>query len=102
MQPIIIEQNKLPVKIVAKNGFHFSKPKYIKEYTTNPILIGIGCEADNGRFWGGIVFSIFFFGIFYITGYYSILLLANLPLFFLFYKFFIVPNQFITVEILKP
>jgi hypothetical protein len=101
MQPLIIEQTKLPVKIVAKNGFHFSKPKYIKD-TTNPILIGIGCEADNGRFWGGVIFSIFFFGIFYITGYYIILLLANLPLFFLFYKFFIKPNQFITIEILKP
>ena len=100
-EPLIVEENKLPVKIVAKNGFHFSKPLHIRKHTEDAILIGIGCEVDNGRLWGGIIFSLFLFFIFYVTGYYIIMILANLPLFYLVYKFFLKPNEFITTEILK-
>lgn len=101
-EPLLIEAHELPVKIVAKNGFHFSKPFYIKKYTGDNILIGIGCNADNGRLWGGTAFSVLFFIIFLITGYHIILLLANLPLLFLVYQFFLKPKEFITIETVKP
>ena len=100
-EPLLIEENELPIKIVAKNGFHFSKPMHIKKNAAENILIGIGCEADNGRLWGGIIFSLLFFIIFFASGLYIVLLLANLPLFYLVYKFFLKPKEFITIEILK-
>jgi len=100
-EPLIIEQNNLPIKIVAENGFHFSKPLHISKPKTNPVLIGIGCEADNGTVWGGIIFSMLFFIIFFVTQFYAVLLLANLPLFYLVYKIFWRPKEFITIEILK-
>ena len=98
---MIIEENNLPVKLVAKNGFHFSKPLFIRKHTADNILIGIGCEADNGRLWGGVLFSALLFAVFFATGFYVVLLLANLPLLYLVYKFFLKPNEFITIEILK-
>jgi hypothetical protein len=100
-EPLILDEHELPVKLVAKNGFHFSKAKYITQHAENPVLIGIGCRADNGTLWGGILFSLLFFIVFFISGIYLILLLANLPLLYLVYKFFIKPTEFITIEILK-
>jgi len=100
-EPLVVEDNNLPIKIVAKNGFHYSKPFYITKHSTENILIGIGCEADNGRFWSGILLSALFFTIFFVTGFYVVMLLANLPLLYLVYKFFLKPNEFLTIEILK-
>jgi hypothetical protein len=100
-QPLTIEAIDLPVKLVAENGFHFSKPMYIRQNTGAPVLVGIGCEADNGRLWGGIMISALFFIIFFATGLYVLLLPANLPLIYLVYKIFWKPKQFITIEILK-
>lgn len=97
----MLDEHHLPLKLVAKNGFHFSKPKTITKHNGDSILIGIGCEADNGRLWGGILFSILLFSIFFVTGFYFVLLLANLPLIYLVYKFFLKPKEFITIEILK-
>ena len=97
----MLDEHDLPVKLVAKNGFHFSKPRTIKKQHADSILIGIGCEADNARLWGGVIFSAILFTIFFATGFYLVLLLANLPLLFLVYKFFIKPKEFITIEILK-
>jgi len=42
-EPLMLEENNLPVKLVAKNGFHFSKPFYITKHKTGTVLIGIGC-----------------------------------------------------------
>ncbi len=100
-EPLLIEQNNLPIKIVAENGFHFSKPLYLSKPKAEPVLIGIGCKADNGTLWGGIIFSALFFIIFFVTRFYPVLLLANLPLFYLVYKIFWTPKEFITIEILK-
>jgi len=100
-EPLIIQEQPLPIKLMAKNGFHFSKPFYIKNQSSENILIGIGCEADNGRFWGGITFSVLSFVIFWITGYHLLLLLANFPLIYIGYKFFLRHKVFITIEILK-
>ena len=100
-QPLTIDNIDLPVKIIAENGFHFSKPLYIKQHTGAPVVVGIGCEADNGRLWGGILISALFFIIFFVTGLYVLLLPANLPLFYLVYKFFWKPKQFITTQVLK-
>ena len=44
--------------------------------STDNILIGIGCEVDNGRLWGGVIFSALFFTIFFVTGFYVLLLLG--------------------------
>ena len=100
-EPLVLDEHKLPVKLVAKNGFHFSKARTITKHTADAILVGIGCEADNGRLWGGVIFSALLFIIFFVTGLYFILLLANLPLLYLVYKFFIKPKEFITIDILK-
>lgn len=100
-QPLIIENQKLPVKILAKNGFHFSKPLTITKDNSNIVLLGVGCKADNGRFWGGIILSLWLFMIFFITKFYIALILANLPLLYLMYHFFWKPKEFITIEILK-
>ncbi|MEI9957808.1 MAG: hypothetical protein WDM90_16255 [Ferruginibacter sp.] len=50
-EALVVEENNLPIKIVCQNGFHYSKPLYITKHSAENILIGIGCEADNGRFW---------------------------------------------------
>lgn len=101
-EPLIIDEQELPVKIVVKNGFHFSKPFYIKKYSGENILLGIGCKADNGSLWGAVVFSLLFFVVFFVTGFHIVLLLANLPLLFLFYQVFVKSKEFITIETLKP
>ena len=100
-EPLVLEENDLPVKLVAENGFHFSKPFYITKHNAGTILIGIGCEADNGTLWGGILFSLLFFTIFLATHFYAVMILANLPLLYLVYKFFLKTKEFITIEILK-
>ena len=100
-EPLVLDEHELPIKLVAKNGYHFSKPRRITRHTADSVLIGIGCEADNGRLWGGIIFSALFFTIFFLTGFYPLLLFANLPLVYLFYKFFLKPKEFITIEVLK-
>jgi hypothetical protein len=100
-EPLMLDEHDLPIKLIAKNGFHFSKPFYIRKHSADNILIGIGCEVDNGRLWGGIIFSLLLFIIFWATGLYIIMLLANLPLFYLVYKFFLKPTEFITIERLK-
>ena len=86
---------------MAENGFHFSKPVQLSKVKTDPVLIGIGCAADNGTLWGGVIFSALFFIIFFVTHFYAVLILANLPLFYLMYKIFWKPKEFITIEILK-
>ena len=100
-EPLMLDEHDLPLKLVAKNGFHFSKPKNIKKHNTDAVLIGISCRIDNVTLWGGVLFSILFFSIFLMTGLYFILLLANLPLLYLVYIFFIKPKEFITIEILE-
>ena len=100
-EPLVLDEHDLPIKLMTKNGFHFSKPFYIRKHSTDNILIGIGCEVDNGRLWGGIIFSLLLFIIFWTTGLYIVMLLANLPLLYLVYKFFLKPTQFITIERLK-
>jgi hypothetical protein len=97
----VIDESNLPVKIMAENGFHFSKPLHISKTKTDPVLLGIGCAADNGTLWGGIIFSALFFVIFFVTHLFTVLILANLPLFYLMYKIFWKPKEFITIEILK-
>lgn len=97
----MLDEHQLPIKLVAKNGFHLSKPFHIRKNHADNILIGIGCEVDNGRLWGGIIFSFLFFIIFAATGLYIIMLIANLPLLYLVYKFFLKPAEFITIERLK-
>jgi hypothetical protein len=100
-EPLVIEEYHLPIKIMAENGFHFSKPLQLAKPKTDPVLIGIGCAADNGTLWGGVIFSALFFMIFFVTHFYAVLILANLPLFYLMYKIFWKPKEFITIEILK-
>ncbi len=100
-RPLLINCDQLPVKITAKNGFHFSKPLYITKEFTSPLYIDVGCEADNGRLWGGILISALLFVLFFALHLYIFMLLANLPLLYLVYLFFLRPKQFITVEKLK-
>jgi hypothetical protein len=100
-EPLMLDEKNLPVKLMAKNGFHFSRPFYITKHTADTVLIGIGCEADNGTLWGGIIFSLLFFSIFLATGFYAVMVLANLPLLYLVYKFFLKTKGFIIIEILK-
>jgi hypothetical protein len=100
-EPLVLDEHELPIKLVAKNGFHFSKPRQITRHKADTVLIGIGCKTDNGSLWGGIIFSTIFFSIFFVTRFYPLLLFANLPLAYLFYKFFLKPKEFITIEVLK-
>lgn len=100
-EPLIVEEHQLPIKLVAKNGFHFSAPKHITKHTADNILVGVGCRADNGTLWGGVLFSLLFFIVFIATGIKAVLLLANLPLLYLVYIIFIKSSEFITIEILK-
>lgn len=100
-RPLLINCDQLPMKITAKNGFHFSKPLYITKEFTPPLYIDVGCEADNGRLWGGVLISALLFVLFFALHLYIFMLLANLPLLYLVYIFFLKPKEFITVEKLK-
>lgn len=100
-KPLLINIDQLPVKITAKNGFHFSKPLYITRQFNSPLYIDVGCEADNGRLWGGVLISVLLFIMFFVTHLYLFMLLANLPLLYLVYLYFLKPMEFITVEKLK-
>lgn len=100
-RPLLIECKNLPVKIMAKNGFHFSKPFYIRKPFHSPLYIDVGCEADNGRLWGAVLLSTLLFIIFMATGLHIFLLLANGPLLFIIYKFYAKPKEFLSIEILK-
>jgi len=96
--PLIISADKLPVKIIVKNGFHLSKPFYITQPLTENFYVDIGCEADNERLWGSILTSTLLFIVFIVTHLQLFLVIANLPLFYVCYKFFFKPKEFITVE----
>jgi len=100
-QPLPVTADPLPIKITAKNGFHFSKPFYITQRSASPVYIAVSCEADNGRLWGGVLISVFLFVLFFATGLYFFMVLANLPLLYLVYLFFLRPKNFITIEQLK-
>ena len=99
-QPLPLLQQLLPVKITAKNGFHFSKPVYITRHSAAPVYIAVGCNTDNGKLGGCLLISVFLFIIFFATGLYFFMLLANLPLLYIIYLFFLKPKEFITIEIL--
>jgi hypothetical protein len=96
--PLIIPADKLPVKIIVKNGFHLSKPFVITQPLTENYFVDIGCEADNERLWGSILTSTLLFVVFNATKLQVFLVMANLPLLYLVYKFFLRPKEFITVE----
>ena len=97
----MIQCESLPIRLVAHNGFHFSKPLYLRKHFDSPQYIDVGCEADNGRLWGAILFSILLFILFMVTGLHVFLILANAPLFFILYKFYIKSKAFITLEKMK-
>jgi hypothetical protein len=97
-QPLILPADKFPVKIVVKNGFHLSKPYFINQPITENYFIDIGCEADNERLWGSILTSFLLFWVYNATKLHVFMVMANLPLLYLVYKFFLKPKQFITVE----
>jgi hypothetical protein len=97
-RPLIIPADKLPVKIIVKNGFHLSKAFIITKPLTENFFIDIGCEADNERLWGSILTSFLLFVVFNATKLQVFLIMANLPLLYLVYKFFLKPKQFITIE----
>jgi hypothetical protein len=103
-KPIMIEVDHLPMKITANNGFHSSKPFYIKKNINNinaPLYIQVGCTANNRRFWGAIALSILFLALFFISGFAAFLVIANIPFLFLMYRFFVKHQEFITVSILN-
>jgi hypothetical protein len=96
-QPVIIENEKLPLTIVAKNGFHFSTPFVVNETTSSILLIGVGCSVDNGKFLGSLFLSIWLFILFFATTQYGILALANLPILYIMYYFFWKPAAFLKI-----
>lgn len=100
--PLLVECHQLPVKIIVKNGFHFSKPFHISKPYASPLYLDIGCEADNGRLWGAVLLSVLLFVLFMGTGLHIFLIIANAPLLFIIYKFYIRPKEFFTIEKLKP
>lgn len=100
-EPLVLDEHTLPLKMIAKNGYHFSKTKNIKTNNSADILIGIGCRIDNVTLLGGALLSTLFFSLFLFTGLAIFLFLANLPLLYLVYIFFVKAKEFITVEILK-
>lgn len=99
--PLLVECHQLPVKIMAKNGFHFSKPFYITKPFSSPLYIDVGCEADNGRLWGAVLLSAFMFTLFLATGLHFFLFIANGPLLYIIYKFYVKPKEFFNIDILK-
>ena len=97
-RPLIIPADKLPIRIYVKNGFHLSKPFVISQPLTENFFIDIGCEADNERLWGSILTSSLLFVVFIATHLQLFIIMANLPLFYIIYKFFFNPKEFITIE----
>lgn len=100
-KPLLIAPEKLPMKIIAQNGYHSSKPFYINNNSGKPLYLKIGCNADNEQFWGSIILSLFFFILFFITSLWFVLFVANIPLVFLIYRFFFKHKEFITITPLK-
>lgn len=100
-EPLLITCDILPIRLVAHNGFHFSKPLYLRKHFDAPQYIGVGCEADNGRLWGAVLFSVLLFILFMVTGLRVFMILANVPLFYILYKFYIKAKEFITLEKMK-
>ena len=99
--PLLIHPNQLPVKIVAQNGYHASKPFFINTTLDAPVYIKVGCSADNEQFWGSIIAGLIFFVLFVLTGFYILLLLANFPILFLAYQFFYKHKEFIKITPIK-
>ncbi|MBP6432154.1 MAG: hypothetical protein KA319_10330 [Ferruginibacter sp.] len=100
-QPVVIEQEKLPIKVTAKNGFHFSELLTIESNISSVILLGVGCKVDNGELIGCLFLSVWLFIIYFAIHNYAILALANLPILYLMYFFFWKPKQFLHVRIVN-
>ncbi|UAY50722.1 hypothetical protein [Ferruginibacter albus] len=100
-KPITINADHLPIKIIANNGYHSSKPLLIETPVNAPLYIEVGCTADNLRLWVALIASILFFTLFFITGMEVLLILANIPFIYLMYRFFGNHKEFITISVLK-
>ncbi len=100
-QRIVIENEKLPVIIIAKNGFHFSKPYIVEKTKATILLIGIGCKVDNGKLIGCALLSVWLFIIYFAIHNYIILVLANLPVLYVMYYFFWKPAAFLNISLLN-
>src|SRR5260221_6834797 len=100
-KPVMIEADHVPMKIIVNNGYHSSKPFLIQQPVDTPLYIEVGCTTDNVRLWGSIVSSMLLFALFFVTELQVILILANIPIFYLMYQFFGKHKEFITVSVLK-
>jgi hypothetical protein len=99
-QPAIIENEKQPLKVAAKNGFHFSELLTLDNTTSPVILLGVGCQVDNGKLIGCALLSIWLFIIYFAIHNYAILALANLPILYIMYYFFWKPKQFLKISLI--
>ena len=101
-KPLLIEADYSLTKIVAQNGYHSSKPLYIKKDSDKPVCIEVGCKADNTKLWVSLILSFLLFVTFVITHFAIFLVLANVPFLFLMYRFFFKHEEFITVGVFNP
>jgi hypothetical protein len=98
--PLLIRTDYSPTKIVAQNGYHSSKPLYIKKNTNDHVYLEVSCKANNTKLWAGLTLSVLLFVLFIVTHAVVFLILSNLPFLFLMYRFFVKHNEFITIGIL--
>jgi hypothetical protein len=99
-RPLMIEADYSLTKIVAQNGYHSSKPLYIKKNNDQPICIEVGCKANNTKLWVSLLLSFLLFATFVITHFAVFLVLANVPFLFLMYCFFFKHEEFITIGVM--
>jgi hypothetical protein len=97
-KPVMIPCNGTQVSIQAGNGFH-SSPEYTLPCTwEGSLLLEIDCAIDNIRFFYIIFLTLLLFTFFIITDLTALKILANLPILYGLFQFYIRKKYFLKIR----
>lgn len=97
----MIECTEPLTKIVITNGFHYSR-EVIFHQKAGTYFYEIESGIDDIQLLTGLVLSALFYTIFMFSGIQFFMIMANAPILFLLYMFYIKKKDFIRIHRLKP
>jgi hypothetical protein len=99
-QNVIIPAHSSHSKIVATDGYHYTKPIDIDHWNKKIRFIKIGCAIDDNLLITGLVLLVLFYLIGITSGIWFLTLLSVVPIFYFLYLYYINKEQFIKVQVL--
>lgn len=98
-QNVIIPAHSSHSKIVATDGYHYTKPIDIDHRNKRVRIIKIGCAIDDNLLITGGVILVLFYLVGITSGIVFLTLLSVVPIFYFLYLYYIKKREFIKLEI---